>query len=520
MTRWRSSVRDRPESPFLLSFNRHEFMGAVSIQESGKNIMNKRKLHLATDFYQISMSNVYFCEGMQDVEAMFDVFIRKNPFHGGYTVFAGLEQVIDYLQNIRFEKEDIDMLKANHPELDEKYLDYLLNFKFTGSIDSMEEGSIVFPQEPLLRVRAPLIEAQFIETTILSIINHQTLIATKASRVVDAAAGDKVLEFGLRRAHGTEAGLYGARATIIGGCVGTSNVEVESFWHLPAKGTMAHSFIMSFESEIEAFRAFAKHNPNNMILLVDTYDTLEGVENAITVFQEFQQQGKLGPKGTYGVRLDSGDLAYLSKEARAMLDEAGLPDASIIASSDLDEYLIQDLKLQGAKINTWGVGTKLITAYDNAALGGVYKLAQIKKDGVEIPTIKISDAPEKVTNPGAKIVYRLYDKRNHKALADVIALEDERIDEDKPYMIFHPLFTWKKRTLENFSVKVLHKEIFKNGQLVYDLPDVLAAKQKLIDEKETFWPAVLRLNNPYEYHVDLSQSLWDLKNELMNQEHN
>ncbi len=482
--------------------------------------MNKRKLHLATDYYQISMSNVYFCEGMQDLEAVFDVFIRKNPFHGGYTVFAGLEQVVEYLQNIRFEQEDIEILKKHHPELDDKYLEYLRNFKFTGSIDAMEEGSIVFPQEPLLRVRAPLIEAQFIETTILSILNHQTLIATKASRVVDAAEGDAVMEFGLRRAHGTEAGLYGARAAVIGGCIGTSNVEAENFWQLPAKGTMAHSFIMSFDSELEAFRTFAKHNPNNMILLVDTFDTLEGVQNAITVFKEFEQEGKLGKKGSYGIRLDSGDLAYLSKEARTMLDEAGFEGATIVASNDLDEYLIRDLKLQEAKINTWGVGTKLITAYDNAALGGVYKLSQITKNGVDVPVIKISDAPEKVTNPGAKTVYRIYDKRNNKAMADIIALDEETIDETKPYTIFHPLFTWKRRTLENFYVKPMHKEIFKNGELVYDMPDLYAAKQRLIDEKETFWPAVLRLKNPYEYHVDLSQELWNLKNKLMNQEHN
>ncbi len=283
---------------------------------------------------------------------------------------------------------------------------------------------------------------------------------------------------------------------------------------------MAHSFIMSFDSELEAFRTFAKHNPNNMILLVDTFDTLEGVQNAITVFKEFEQEGKLGKKGSYGIRLDSGDLAYLSKEARTMLDEAGFEGATIVASNDLDEYLIRDLKLQEAKINTWGVGTKLITAYDNAALGGVYKLSQITKNGVDVPVIKISDAPEKVTNPGAKTVYRIYDKRNNKAMADIIALDEETIDETKPYTIFHPLFTWKRRTLENFYVKPMHKEIFKNGELVYDMPDLYAAKQRLIDEKETFWPAVLRLKNPYEYHVDLSQELWNLKNKLMNQEHN
>lgn len=480
--------------------------------------MKNRKLHLATDYYQMSMSNVYILENMQSSEAVFDVFIRKNPFNGGYTVFAGLEQVVDYLLNIHFEEEDILMLKKNHPELSDKYLDYLRNFKFTGSLSSVEEGCIVFPQEPLLRITAPLIEAQFIETTILSIINHQTLIATKASRVVDAAAGDGVMEFGLRRAHGTEAGLYGARATIIGGCIGTSNVEAESFWDIPAKGTMSHSFVMSFDNELEAFRTFAKYNLNNLILLVDTYDTLNsGVVNAIKVFSELKDQGKLN-KGHYGIRLDSGDLAYLSKEARIMLDEAGFADASITASSDLDEYLIQDLKLQGAKINMWGVGTKLITAYDNAALGGVYKLAQITKNGIKKDTIKISDAPEKVTNPGKKSIVRIYDKSTNKSLADIIILEGEEIDETKPLTIFHPVYTWKKRTLENFYVKSLHKEIFKNGKLVYDIPDILCSKQKLKDEKETFWAAVLRLKNPYEYHVDLSDRLWNLKKELLDKQ--
>jgi nicotinate phosphoribosyltransferase len=478
--------------------------------------MRKRMLHLATDFYQMSMSNVYICEGMQDSEAVFDVFIRKNPFKGGYTVFAGLEQVIEYLSNIHFEDTEIQMLKRNHPELSDNYLEYLRNFKFTGSLSSVEEGSIIFPQEPLLRITAPLIEAQFIETTILSIINHQTLIATKASRVVDAAAGDGVMEFGLRRAHGTEAGLYGARATIIGGCIGTSNVEAEHFWDLPAKGTMSHSFVMSFDSEIEAFRIFAKYNPNNLVLLVDTYDTLNsGVKNAIQVFNELKEEGTLGKEGIYGIRLDSGDLAYLSREARIMLDEAGFYDATITASSDLDEYLIQDLKLQGAKINMWGVGTKLITAYDNAALGGVYKLAQITKNNIKKDTIKISDAPEKVTNPGKKSIVRIYDKSTNKALADIIMLEGEIIDESKPLTIFHPIYTWKKRTLENYYVKQMHKEIFKDGKLVYQVPDILTSKQKLKDEKETFWAAVLRLKNPYEYHVDLSDGLWKLKKELL-----
>jgi len=477
--------------------------------------MKNRKLHLATDYYQMSMSNVYISEEMQSCEAVFDVFIRKNPFHGGYTVFAGLEQVIDYLSNIRFDEEDIKMLKKNHPELNDKYLDYIRNFKFTGSLSSVEEGCIVFPQEPLIRITAPLIEAQFIETTILSIINHQTLIATKASRVTDAAAGDKVMEFGLRRAHGTEAGLYGARAAIIGGCIGTSNVEVEHYWDQPAKGTMSHSFVMSFDDELTAFRTFAKYNLNNLVLLVDTYDTLNsGVKNAIKVFGELKAEGKL-KSGSYGIRLDSGDLAYLSKEARIMLDEAGFTDASITASSDLDEYLIQDLKLQGAKINTWGVGTKLITAYDNAALGGVYKLAQITKKGIKKDTIKISDAPEKVTNPGKKSIVRIYDKCSNKALADIIILEGEIIDETKPLTIFHPVYTWKKRTLENFYVKYLHKEIFRNGKLIYKVPDILESKQKLKDEKETFWAAVLRLKNPYEYHVDLSDKLWTLKNNLL-----
>ena len=363
---------------------------------------------------QLSMGNVYISDDKKDDIAVFDLFIRKNPFKGGYTVCAGLEQVISYLTNIHFTEEDIELLKKHHPEFSEEFLEYLRNFKFTGELYAIPEGTIVFPQEPILRVKAPLIQAQIIETTLLTIVNHQTLIATKASRIVQAAGGDPVLEFGLRRAHGTEAGLYGARAAIIGGCAGSSNVESEYLVDMPSKGTMSHSFILSYDDEYEAFEKFSEHNPDNLTLLVDTYNTLEsGMPNAIKLFTKLKGENKL-PK-IYGIRLDSGDLAYLSKECRKMLDKAGLQEAVISASSDLDEYLVRDLKLQGAKISLWGIGTKLITAYDQPALGAVYKMSQIEHNGQVMNKLKISNDPGKITNPAYKKVARIYDKASNKA---------------------------------------------------------------------------------------------------------
>lgn len=471
-----------------------------------------RKLQLATDLYQFTMGNVYLQDGKAEEIAVFDVFIRNNPFDGGYTVAAGLEQVIEYVQGLTFTEADVTLLKNNHPEFDQGFLDYLLNFNFQGEIYGVPEGTIIFPLEPIIRVKAPLIQAQIIETTILSIINHQTLIATKAARIVEEAKGDLVMEFGLRRAHGTEAGYFGARAAVIGGFNGTSVVETEAMLGRPSMGTMSHSFILSYDTEKEAFEKFVKYNPSNAILLVDTYNTLEqGVPNAIKVFKKALAEGMI--TGKYGVRIDSGDLAYLSGEARKLLDEAGLTEAGIVASSDLDEYLIKDLKIQGAKINSWGIGTKLITAYDCPALGGVYKLAQIDKK----PKLKVSNDPIKITNPGCKKVYRIYGKSNNMALADLMTLEHEVIDENEPLTIFHPVYTWKKRVITDYYVKELLVPIFINGKCVYESPKIFEMQKHLIKEKAGLWPAFKRMINPHVFHVDLSKELWELKQRLLSE---
>ncbi len=469
-----------------------------------------RKLQLATDLYQMSMGNVYVNDGKQDEVAVFDGFIRRNPFGGGYTVSAGLEQVIAYINGLRFDDEDIAMLKANHPEFTDDFLDYMRHFKFTGDIDALPEGTVFFPFEPFIRVRAPLVQAQLVETTILAIMNHQTLIATKASRIVEEAKGRPVMEFGLRRAHGTEAGFFGARAAVIGGCAGTSVVETEDMLSRPSMGTMSHSFVLSYDSELEAFRQFTRFNPNNAVLLVDTYNTLEqGLPNAIKVFSEEKAAGRL--KGNYGIRIDSGDLAYLTAEARKMLDDAGFETASIVASSDLDEYLIKDLLVQGAKIDSWGIGTKLITAFDSPSLGGVYKLAEI--DGK--PRIKISNDPWKITNPCCKKIVRIYGKSNDMALADLLCLEDEVIDTDKPLEIFHPMHTWKRRVIKDYYIKELLVPVFRGGKQVYESPAITDMQKHLKEEKAKLWPTFKRMVNPHVYHVDLSQQLWDIKRALL-----
>lgn len=470
----------------------------------------ERKLQLATDLYQLSMGNVYLEDGKKDEIAVFDVFIRNNPFGGGYTVAAGLEQVIEYIEGLAFEEEDVRLLKANHPEFSDGFIDYLRGFRFTGELYAVPEGTVIFPFEPIIRVKAPLIEAQLVETTILSIINHQTLIATKASRIVEEAKGDPVMEFGLRRAHGTEAGYFGARAAVIGGCAGTSVVETEAMLGKPSMGTMSHSFVLSYDTELESFYKFVKYNPQNAVLLVDTYNTLEqGMPHAIQVFKECLADGRI--TGNYGIRIDSGDLAYLTAEARKMLDAEGLTDAVIVASSDLDEYLIKDLKIQGAKINSWGIGTKLITAYDCPALGGVYKMAQI--DGK--PKIKISNDPWKITNPGYKKIYRIYGKSNNMALADLLCLGDEVIDENEPLTIFHPMHTWKKRTITDYYLKELLVPIFVEGKKVYDILTIAESKAHLVAEKKTLWPTFKRMINPHVYHVDLSKALWEMKQALL-----
>lgn len=469
-----------------------------------------RKLELATDLYQLSMANVYYELGKQDETAVFDMFIRQNPFNGGYTVAAGLEQVIEYINGLSFSDEEVAVIGQNHPEFTQGFLNYLRNFKFEGDIYALPEGTIFFPFEPIIRVKAPLIQAQLVETTMLSIINHQTLIATKASRIKDEAGTDTLMEFGLRRAHGTEAGFFGARAAVIGGFNGTSVVETEEMLGRPSMGTMAHSFIMSFDSEEEAFEQFARYNPNNAILLIDTYDTLDcGLPHAIHVFKKLLAEGVI--TGHYGVRIDSGDLAYLTRETRRILDDEGLTDALVCASSDLDEYLIKDLKSQGCKIDSWGIGTKLITAYDWPALGGVYKMSEINGE----PKLKVSNDPWKITNPGCKKVVRIYG-HNGKALADMIMLEDETIDQEQPLTIFHPMYPWKKRRLNGFHTVDMLVPVFVDGKQVYESPSISAMADRLTEQKESIWPEYRRMTNPEEFHVDLSDKLWKLKQDMLN----
>ncbi len=473
-----------------------------------------QNLTLLTDFYELTMMQGYFKNNTNET-VIFDMFYRTNPSGSGYAICCGLEQVIDYIKNLHFAPEDIEYLRSLNM-FDEDFLKYLADFKFSGDIYAIPEGTVVFPMEPLVKVIAPIMEAQLVETAILNIVNHQSLIATKASRVCFAARGEGVMEFGLRRAQGPDAGTYGARAAVIGGCIGTSNVLCAQMFHIPALGTHAHSWIMSFEDELTAFRKYAELYPNNATLLVDTYDTLRsGVPNAIRVFKELREAGKMPVK--YGIRLDSGDLAYLSKKARKMLDEAGFTDASICASSDLDEYLIDSLKTQGAAINSWGVGTNLITSKDCPAFGGVYKLAAVKKDGRFVPKIKLSENQWKITNPGNKTVYRIYDRETGKLKADLIALADEKYDESNPLMLFDPLATWKKTYLEpgTYTMRELLVPVFLAGECVYESPSVMDIRTICQQELDTLWDETRRLVNPNEVYVDLSNELYQLKHGLL-----
>ena len=475
-------------------------------------------LTLLTDFYQLTMMQGYFKNNANDM-VIFDLFYRTNPSGNGYSICAGLEQVIDYIKALHFDYDDISYLRSLDI-FDEDFLNYLAGFHFTGDIYAIPEGTVVFPMEPLVKVIAPIMEAQFIETALLNIINHQSLIATKASRVCYAAKGEPVMEFGLRRAQGPDAGVYGARAAVIGGCAGTSDVLAAKKFQVPALGTHAHSWIMSFDDELTAFRKYAELYPNNTTLLVDTYDTLRsGVPHAIQVFTELREAGKM-PR-SYGIRLDSGDLAYLSKKARVMLDKAGFEDAVICASSDLDERLIDALKTQGAAINSWGVGTNLITSKDCPAFGGVYKLAAIEKNGTFIPKIKLSENTWKITNPGNKTIYRIYDNVSGKIKADLIALVDDHINEEEPLLLFDPIDTWKKTILQpgTFSVKELLKPVFLNGQCVYETKPVMEIRNYCQQELCTLWDESRRLVNPQNVYVDLSQNLWDMKHELLNKLH-
>ncbi|MCF7798089.1 MAG: nicotinate phosphoribosyltransferase [Lentisphaeria bacterium] len=476
--------------------------------------MNKsRNLTLLTDLYQVNMAYAYYQSGTAEKQVVFDVFFRKNPCGNGYTVAAGLEQVVDYIRHFHFDDEDLDYLKDTQG-YSANFIEYLRNLSFSGDIDAVPEGTWVFPHEPILRVKAHLIQAQLLETTILTLLNHQSLIATKTARIVEAAGEDPVLEFGLRRAQGPDAGVYGARAAFIGGAAATSNLMAGKCFHIPVRGTHAHSFVQSFDDELSAFRAFAATFPQRTILLVDTYDTLsQGIPNAIRVFREMRKTHG-DTFQNFGIRLDSGDLAYLSKSARKMLDEAGFPEAKIAASSDLDEYLIQDLKAQGARIDIWGVGTNLITSSSCPALAGVYKLAARERDGVLAPEIKRSDNPDKINNPGLKKLVRFRNKDTREAILDLIMLEEEPVPTDA-FLAFDPVHPWKKKRIEDFEVEPLLKPIFKDGELVYDLPEIDEIRHYAATEKRSFSKEVRRLTNPHIYHVDLSEQLFHLKQQLL-----
>ncbi|MFV0341755.1 MAG: nicotinate phosphoribosyltransferase [Anaerocolumna sp.] len=476
--------------------------------------MGNENLTLLTDFYELTMMQGYFKNNSNDT-VIFDVFYRNNPSGSGYAICAGLDQMIEYIKNIHFNEEDIAYLRSLKM-FEEDFLKYLSTFTFTGDIYAVPEGTVVFPMEPLVKIIAPIMEAQLVETAILNIVNHQSLIATKASRVCYAAKGEPVMEFGLRRAQGPDAGIYGARAAVIGGCIGTSNVLAAQKFDVPALGTHAHSWIMSFDDELTAFREYATLYPNNATLLVDTYDTLRsGVPNAIKVFQELKDANKMPVK--YGIRLDSGDLAYLSKKARKMLDLAGFHNAVIVASSDLDEYLIDSLKTQGAAINSWGVGTNLITSKDCPAFGGVYKLAAIKRDGVFMPKIKLSENQWKITNPGNKTVYRIYEKESGKIKADLIAMVHEKYSENNPLMLFDPISTWKKTYLKpgTYTIRELLLPIFLKGKCVYKSPSVMEIREYCGKELETLWDETRRLVNPHDVYVDLSNELYQMKIKLL-----
>ena len=478
----------------------------------------ERNFTLLTDFYELTMMQGYLKSGKHKEKVIFDMFYRKNPCGNGFAICCGLEQVVEYIRNLNFSEEDIDYLRSLGT-FDEDFIEYLRGFHFTGDIYAIPEGTVVFPKEPLIKVIAPVIEAQLVETAILNLVNHQSLIATKAYRVVHAAQGDGVMEFGLRRAQGPDAGIYGARAAVIAGCIGTSNVYAGQKFRVPVLGTHAHSWIMSFPTELEAFKAYARLYPNNCILLVDTYDTLKsGVKNAILCYDAMKEEGI--PLKRFGIRLDSGDLAYLSKKARKMLDEAGYPDAIISASNDLDENLIASLKAQGACITSWGVGTNLITSESQPSFGGVYKLAATYSDeGQWVPKIKLSENSEKITNPGNKQIYRIIEKDSGKVFADYIALEEERFSEAEDLVLFDPIDTWKKSTLKggSYEMRPLLVPIFLGGKLVYNCPSVEEIKAHCKKEQESLWEECRRLTNPHAVHVDLSDKLYEMKKGLLAQ---
>lgn len=475
--------------------------------------MDNRNLTMLMDLYEMTMANGIMQSDMRDTITYFDMFFRRVPDNGGYAIMAGIEQLIDYLNNLHFDDSDIEYLKSLGLFCDE-FIEYLRDFKFCCDVWAVPEGTPIFPNEPIVTVRGPAVQAMLIETMVLLTINHQSLIATKANRIVRAAKGRPVMEFGARRAQGADAAYYGARAAIIGGCSGTSDIKTAKDFGTKASGTMAHSWVQLFPDEYTAFKTYAETYPDSCMLLVDTFNVLKsGIPNAIKVFDEV-----LKPRGCrpLGIRIDSGDIAYLSKKARKMLDDAGYPDAKICVSNSLDEHLIRDMDMQGARIDSYGVGERLITASSEAVFGGVYKLVATEKDGVITPKIKISENIAKITVPGVKIPWRLYDKKTGKAIADVITLNYEKIDDTKPYEIFDPTYTWKRKTITDFTARKLQVKIFEKGSQVYTSPtvtEIAVLREKLVDN---LWDEVKRFEKPHTYYVDLSQDLWDQRNELLN----
>lgn len=472
----------------------------------------KNNLTMLTDFYEITMANGFFETGNCDRIAYFDMFFRRIPDNGGYAIMAGVEQLVQYLKNLSFTEEDIAYLESKNLFCAE-FLDYLRHFQFSCDVWAVPEGTPIFPHEPIVTVRGPAIQAQFIETMLLLTVNHQTLIATKANRIVHSSEGRAVMEFGSRRAQGYDGAIYGARAAYIGGCVGTACTIADRDFTIPALGTMAHSWVQLFDSELDAFKAYAKTYPHACTLLVDTYNVLKsGIPNAIRTFDEV-----LAPLGCrpVGIRIDSGDITYLSKKARKMLDAAGYPDCKIVASNSLDEHIIRDMIRQGACIDTFGVGERLITAASDPVFGGVYKLAAVEDNGNIIPRIKVSENVAKITNPCFKKLWRLYDRISGKAIADVITLHDEVIDDSKPYEIFDPEHTWKRKTVTDFYAKELQACLFNQGQCVYDLPTATAIRTYCAEQVDLLWDEVKRFEHPHKYYVDLSQKLWDEKQRLL-----
>jgi len=480
--------------------------------KSNFNVKDERNLTMLVDFYELTMGNGYFDKGLKDKIAYFDMFFRRVPDGGGYCIMAGVEQLIEYLNNLKFTDDDIEYLKCKNT-FSEEFLDYLKNFKFTCDVWAVPEGNPVFPNEPLVTVRGPVIQAQFLETMILLTINHQTLIATKANRICRAAGDRPVMEFGSRRAQGYDGAIYGARAAIIGGCSSTACTLSDRMFNIPAVGTMAHSWVQLYDTEYDAFKSWAEIYPDDCVLLIDTYNVIKsGIPNAIKVFDEI-----LKPMGKrpVGVRIDSGDITYLTKRSRELLDAAGYEDCKIIISNSLDEHIIKDVLDQGACIDSFGVGERLITAKSEPVFGGVYKLVALENNNEIIPKIKISENDEKITNPGFKKIVRLFDKTSHKALADLITLRNETINEEAPLVLFNPIHTWKRKKFKNYYIKDLQVQIFKQGKCVYDSPSVLEIKEFAKIESDKLWSEVLRFENPHTYYVDLSENLWSLKQSLL-----